>query len=426
MLKHIQNIKGISILIILLAFGCKSNSQETAEEKATPKVNLPAKVIDETQVSWKPDITAALAEAKTRGELLFVECYSPTCQYCVAIEPYFKEPEVAKMYNTNFINYKLNVQEADQVKFLNDKNIWLPSFPMFLYFDGDGNLVHQTSADPSIASLNQNAEAALDVTNRASSYAGRFAEGERSVKFLSDYASFTRVIKDTLAGLAAADALFEIYPKNKLGSEESWGLTKKAVSDIDNGFAKYWLSHTVQAAAYEKKEGHPDNQNNILGGILQSSLYSPRGKEYNLEQLQTVRKHMAAINAGKYTDNVLWEFEAKAYIREDKLPQALALGNKMITAFNGNGSAYVYVTRVFNDNFPDNSHVSAAKSWLKDALPTITQDNVKSEYYYEMARLNQKVGESAEAKKNATTAKELSVKIKTKLTKFDDLVESLN
>lgn len=134
---------------------------------------------------------------------------------------------------------------------------------------------------------------------------------------------------------------------------------------------------------------------------------------------------MTLINAGEYADNVLWEFEAKAMMRENKLPQALALGNKMVNAFKGNGSAHVYITRVFNDNFPDKSYVSNAKTWLTNALPTVTQDNVKAEYYYEMARLNQKAGEMDEARKNAKSAKELATKIASKLTKFDELITQL-
>ena len=419
-MKHIQLFRGISILFVLLAIGCKSNSQETTTLK-----ELPAKVVSKTEVTWKADVNLALEEAKNRGELLFIECFSPACPYCMAIEPFFNEPEVAEKYNTNFISYKLNVQEAEQVKFLNDKNIWLPSFPMFLYFDGDGNLVHQSSADPSIASINGNADAALNEKTRASSYAKRFEDGERSVKFLSDFASFTRVTKDTLAGLAAANALFEIYPKDKIGTEESWGLTKKAISDIDNGFAKYWFAHAAQAAAFEAKDGHPDNHNNILGGILQNSLYSPRGQEYNTAKLKNVRGYMSIINAGQYADNVLWEFEVKALIKENKLLQALAIGNKMVTAFKGNGSAHVYIVRVFNDNFTDNSFVLDAKKWLTNALPTLTQDNVKAEYFYEMARLNQKSGELAEAKKNAASAQALATKIESKSTKFSELVNAL-
>lgn len=419
MKKHIQNLKGISILLVLLAIGCKSNSQQTAS------VDLPAKVINETEISWKSNFEEALAEAKNRGELLFVECYSPTCPYCLALEPYFKEPEVAKKYNSNFINFKLNVTEADQVKYLNERNIWLPSFPMFLYFDGDGNLVHQASADPNIASINGNADAALNPETRASSYAKRFEDGERSIQFLSNYASFARVIKDTTAGINAANALYEVYPKEKLSSEESWELTKKAVDDLDNGFAQHWFNHVDEAAAFEKAEGHADNQNNILGGILQRTLYGPKGKEFTIDELKKVRLYMSRIGASQYADNTLWEFETKANIREGNLPQALAVGKKMINTFQGNGSAYVYITRVFTDNFPDNSYVSTAKSWLVSALPTITQDNVRAEYYYELARLNQKDGETEKAILNAKTALDLATKIGAKPEKFNTLYESL-
>jgi thioredoxin-related protein len=285
-----------TLLIVLLTFGCKSNSQENK--------SLSNKPVNENEVTWEADVYQALKVAKEQGKLLFVECYSPTCPYCMAVEPFFKNKEVAKMYNSNFVNFKLDVGKAEVVKFLNERNVWLPSFPMFLFFDGDGNLVHQAGVDPNVESINGVAELALDPDQRAASYKNRFAKGERSVEFLSDYASFARVIKDEKANIAAANALYEAFDKTKMATEESWKLTKKAVEDMDNGFAEYWLTHVKEAGAFEAKEGHPGNENNILGGIVQKTIAANQseGLEVDMAKVNRIKKYMTNLGVGQYID----------------------------------------------------------------------------------------------------------------------------
>lgn len=399
-----------------MAWGCKSNSQQ---------ISTPAKPIDETKVTWVKGIDEAIKQAKAEGKLLFVECYSPNCPYCMALEPNFSKPEVAKMYNTSFVNYKLNVEDPEEVKFLNSKGIWLPSFPMLLFFDTEGKLVHQSGTDPNVAAVNNVAKTALDDKKNTTSYKARFASGERGISFLADYANYARVTKDTLTNIKVAEALYEAYPKDKIASEESWKLTKKAVADLDNGFATYWLAHVTAAGAMETADGHPGNENNILGAVVQTTLYGAKGKSYSLKELDNVEKAMGKIGAGEFAENVLWEFRLKANIRENHPQEALAIAQRMVNKFSQNGSAIVYIVRVLADNFKDNSYVSLAQKWMSQAIPTITQDNVKAEYHYELARLAVKSGNVADAKKYAEEAYNIATKFNTKDTKFLNLMNSL-
>lgn len=412
----LHSLKAFFLLAILMTWGCKSNSQQ---------IKTPAKPIDETKVTWVKGIDQAIKQAQDEGKMLFVECYSPNCPYCMALEPNFSKPEVAKMYNTNFVNYKLNVEDPEEVKFLNSKGLWLPSFPMLLFFDNDGNLVHQSGTDPNVEALNNVAKTALDEKKNTTSYKSRFAAGERGISFLADYANYARVVKDTLTNIKVAEAMYEVYPKDKLGSEESWKLTKKAVADLDNGFATYWLAHVTEAGAMETKDGHPGNENNILGAVVQTTLYGQKGKNYNLKNLDNVEKAMNKIGAGQYAENVLWEFRLKANIRENHPQEALAIAQRMVTKFAQNGSAIVYIVRVLADNFKDNSYVPQAEKWMAQAIPTITQDNVKAEYHYEMARLSMKSGKVEDAKKYANEALTIATKLNTKDPKFANLKNSL-
>lgn len=413
---------GTCFCILTTLSGCNSQSQESAQNV----VSVSSEPINTQETTWQPTIEAAFLKAKAENKLVFVECYLPTCPVCISMEPFFKEPEVAVKYNTNFVNYKMDLSQPEAKPYLDAKGIFLPSFPTFLFFDADGNLVHKGDVETSVASFNKVADKALDADKRASSFAKRFADGERNVPFLIDYASYARVITDTAANLAAASALYEIYPKDKIGTEESWKITKKAVTDLDNGFAKYWFGNSTKAAEIEKKDGHAGNEQNILGGIIQASLYSTRGKAYSSSKLQTVKKYMGLVGAAQYADGVTWEYEVKALIKEGKAPQAISVGNKMATIYATNGNAITYIAKVFNDVYPDKKYVDAAKMWLSQAKTTITEPQVLAEYHYQSARLHQRNGDKASALTDAKLAQANAVSAKVPLERFSALVNSLN
>ncbi|MFT7002311.1 MAG: thiol-disulfide isomerase/thioredoxin [Spirosomataceae bacterium] len=410
---------GTCLCILTMLSGCNSQSQETAQTTSSQPINT-------QEITWQPTIEAAFQQAKAEGKLVFVECYLPTCPVCISMEPFFKEPEVAKKYNSNFVNFKLDCSQKELVAFLDEKQIFLPSFPTFLFFDADGNLVHKDEVETSIASFNKTADKALNTNVRSSSFAKRFADGERSVPFLVDYASYSRVVRDTVANLAVASALYEIYPKDKMGTEESWKLTKKAVTDLDNGFAKYWFSNSTKAAEMEKEDGHAGNEQNILGGIIQSSLYSKRGKTYSSSKLQTIKGYMGLVGAAQYADGVTWEYEVNALIKEGKAPQAINVGNKMATIYATNGSAITYIVKVFNDVYPDKQYVNAAKMWLSQAKTTIAESQGLAEYHLESARMHQRNGDKASALADARLAQSNAVSAKLPLERFSALMNSLN
>jgi thioredoxin-related protein len=409
-------VQTLGLSLVLLFSSCQSKSQESA--KVVENIN-------KNEITWNPSIDDALAQAKASGKLLFVECYSPTCPVCISLEPFFKKTEVATAYNSNFVNYKLDVGKADQVKFLNAKNIFLPSFPQFLFFDGDGNIVHQGEVTADIKSFLNTAETAQNTEKRAENFKKKFANGDRSLELLVSLASYARVTKDTVSNLAAANELFNIYPKNEIGSETSWKLTKKCVTDIDNGFAKYWFDHMAVAAAFEKKDGHADNDKNIMGGIIQSSLYSPKGRAYNTDKIALIKQYMAKAGAGEYADGVTWEFETNACMREGKLPRALAIGEKTALKYGANGQSLVYIVKVFNDAYPDKTYATKAKAWLVKAKPLLKEDKFLAEYFYESARLNKKAGDAATAKADAQQAIGFATKASVDLAKFNALASSI-
>lgn len=404
-----------AFLTVLFLTGCNSESKQEQAEEA---------VIDPNTVTWVPDITEALAKAKATGKLLFVECYSPTCPICQSIDPYFSTPEIAERYNTDFVNYKLDVGVAEQVKFLSDRNIWLPSFPQFLFFDGDGRLVHQGEVTATTESILAVAADAQTPEKRTGNYKARFDQGERDFDFLVKYGIYTRLVKDTVENRKVGDALFEVFPKNEINSEASWAATKKVVTSVDNGFFKHWINQMPRAAEFEKKAGHAGQELHGLGAIIQTSV-AKDGKTYGTQQLTLMKDYIRKVGGGEYADTYVWEYETLANLREGKPAAALAIGRNMAAKFAGNGPSLVYITKVFNDHFPDNSFLPVAGEWMNAAAPLVTEPNQKAEYHYELARLKLKAGDKAAAAENAREAQKLAGSAGSDLKKFNDLVNSV-
>lgn len=404
----------IAYLFLLLTFAACNKENKTTEET----------VIDKNKVTWVTDISEALAKAKATGKLVFVECYSPTCPICQSIEPYFSTPEVAERYNTDFVNYKLDVGVAEQVKFLNDHNIWLPSFPQFLFFDGDGNLVHQAEVTASTESILEAAADAKSEEKRASNFKSRFEKGERGFDFLVKYGVYTRLVKDTTANLQVGDALFEGFDKNELGSQNSWAVTKKVVTSVDNGFFQYWINQIPKAASFEKAAGHAGQELNSLGGIVQASIFRD-AKKYSSQKISQVKEYIRKVGGGEYADTYVWEQETLANLREGKPAAAINIGKSMAGKFANNGPSLVYIVRVFNDNFPDNSYLPVAREWLQSASNLVAEPAQKAEYHYELARVLQKSGDKAGAAAQAAEAEKQAEAAKIDSKKFKNLSTSL-
>ncbi|MFD2520789.1 thioredoxin family protein [Emticicia soli] len=377
-------------------------------------------------IIWETDIETAFKKAKAANKLVFVECYLPTCPVCQSFEPVLKSATVGAFFNKNFINYKLNGEKAEQVKFLNSKNIHLPNFPLFLFFDPNTNLVHQADAgEPKDESVISVGKIALDPEKRSSSYKKRYEAGERDLNFLIGYAYYSRVVKDTATNLAVARTVYEVFPKDELNTQISWAITKKVVEDVDNGFAQYWLEHVDVAKQYEIAGGHAGGEQNVFGVIIQNSLYSKRGQSYSSAKLNQIKQYMNRVGFGQYAEGATWQQESKALVREGHTDQAMTIIDNFAKKLSGNGAGLVYIASFVLDNTADNTHLPQAEKYLTQAKPILKDNGQQAEYYFQSARLKQRKGDVAAAKKELAEAEKYATLGKQDLTKFKELGATL-
>ena len=374
-----------------------------------------ANVVFAQGIIFEPTIEGAFQKAKATGKPVFVECYHPNCPICMALEPTLKNAEVGKFYNQNFINYKLNLSEAKQVAFLTKKKIYLPGFPLFIYFDKKEDILHHTDPINTAKDLVQHGKDAINPDIQTGTSWKKYQAGNREVSTLTGLAYLLRVTQDTANNIKVANDLYKAYPKNKLNDKESYAIVKKCIMDIDNGFAEHWLNNMEIAKKYAIEEGHAGSEMNSLGMLVQMAIYDPKGAKYSLVKVNKLKNYMGVVGAAQYATGATWQIECPAIMREQGQDKAFTFLQSLINA-QTQAQLLVYYVTFYNTNFPDGKFASNARQWLTKARPQLKTEQEIANFSYESARLYKKAGDTANAKKEIAAAKTSISAAKTKVT----------
>ncbi len=185
-------------------------------------------------------------EARRAGKPVFVEVFSPTCHVCQSFVPTLADARVGKFYNDKFISTKVDIGQPATRQFLEKNRLFVPSFPLFLYFDPQQNLVHFAMSTNSTDEVIRHGTNALNPQARSQSMKARYQQGERSSGFLIDYAMYGRVTKDTAVNMAAMNDYARQQQPNTYANQTNWLALQKLVLDYENPMFQYMLGHLDQ------------------------------------------------------------------------------------------------------------------------------------------------------------------------------------
>jgi thiol:disulfide interchange protein len=77
----------------------------------------------------------AVNAAKQQNKSLFVEAYAPDCHVCAAFKGTFAQPQVGNLYNAQFVNFQLDMNNPENFNLLKQMKININATPTFLFFD---------------------------------------------------------------------------------------------------------------------------------------------------------------------------------------------------------------------------------------------------------------------------------------------------
>lgn len=346
-------------------------------------------------VNFEPSLKAAFEKARQQKKLVFVEYYNAECPVCIKLEPVFADTELSKFYNDNFISYKLNTKQIkkEDSLFIQKAGFRFESVPYFLFFDNDQGFVHYSGTKQDITYLINAGKTALVPGERSVDLPAKYNSGDRSIKTLYAYSNLLELYKNDSLRAILADELFKAYPKEDLGKEKSYIITKNCVNSINNGFFTYWVNHIDEIKVFEKnaKNAH---QTNVLGDILQRSINSDERKNWDLARISAVKEMIRKTEMSKDPDAFFWEQESALLVKANRNTEAIDLFKLRIANDSDVISASTYTIDHFLNLFTDRLSLDKIKTVIdrlsaKKADKTEKADLMNSVIFY-YKRINDK------------------------------------
>ncbi|GAB3759485.1 thioredoxin family protein [Spirosoma pomorum] len=348
-------------------------------------------------------IDRVFQEARRTGKPVFVEIFSPTCHVCQSFVPTLADSRVGKFYNDKFVSTKLDIALPTTQTFLTKQQLFIPSLPLFLYFDPKQNLLHFAMSNNSTDEVIRHGTNAITPASRSQTMKARFQQGERNPNFLIDYAMFARITKDTTANIAAMNEYARQQQPATYASQTNWLALQKLVLDYENPIFEYMLGHLD---AYRKAYGAQPTQQ-VAENILMSSLYSSRGAQYPAAKIIEIRQELAKVGIDpKVAANRTLLPEVNAFFRAKQTAKAIDRMDKQVNANAFSVPEYIYISRLFNRNSPDDTDVPTVVKWVNKGLALKPNAKEQADLYYELAEAYRRGGKTTDAQKAAQKAME--------------------
>lgn len=373
-------------------------------------------------IAFQKDVDKVFEKAKAEGKAVFIEIYSPDCHTCQSFMPTLASKKVGDIYNQYFVSTKMDLMAKPTQAWLEKKKLYIPSIPMFLFFDADENLLHATMTNNDPDEINGRAGAALSPQYRSQQFPQRFANGERDPNFLIEYGMVTKIIKDTTANSRVMEAYAKLYPVTEYANNTSWLVLQKIIMDFENPIAQHLINNQAAYKQYGVGEAR-----GLAENLLLSALYSPRAAQFSPEKIKKINTQLVKIGVDQKLANARTLLpEINAYFRLKQTTEAAARMDKHITDFPITAPEYIFIARYFNEHSTDTSDVSTIAKWIDKALaiPKITPAE-KADLYYELAEAYRRGNRAADALKAARTSLEVAQLGKLDTKRYAEKVDKL-
>ncbi|WP_316799076.1 thioredoxin family protein [Pedobacter frigidisoli] len=191
---------------------------------------------------WK----AIIEKSKKENKIIFLDAYTTWCIPCkeMALNVFTKQ-EVGDFFNKNFINLKVQFDKTkkddsyiqgwyNDVEYLR-KLYKINSYPTYLFFNTNGEMVHSISANFNAKEFIASAEQALKPATQYSTLKHLFETGRRDTTFLLSLISSAQMNKDYEQGMNYSN-LYLSKQKNLLTTKNIKLITRSTTKTTDVGY----------------------------------------------------------------------------------------------------------------------------------------------------------------------------------------------
>jgi len=336
-----------------------------------------------------------LAKAKKENKLIFLDAYTSWCAPCkLMAKNIFPLSSVGEYYNTNFINLKIDMEKGEGLQIA--KKYGIRSFPTYLFFNSDGEIVHRYGSSLSEQEFLQLGKDAKDPAKQFPLLKKKFENGEKDSEFLK-----TAILAFLRSGDSElAEKALDEYLKQK------------------NDFTKEDLNLVI-STIYSNPGGKyrnffRDRKSDILQ-LISEERYNSYAENFDINYIVSISTDK---KTKKFNENIFLAEAEKLYGKEKS--QQLLLKQRTYIAFNTKD--YSTYEKLVLDIYQDPSQYSSSElntiAWnfyehvdhiesLHKAIIWAEESVKKNENYSNsdtLAHLYHKIGDRENAKKWAEKA----------------------
>lgn len=346
-----------------------------------------------------------LAKAKQENKLIFIDCYASWCGPCKTMAAdVFTDDTVAKFYNSNFINIKIDMDKGEGPEIAGKYAV--KCMPTFLFIDSTGTLMHRKSSACAARRFIELGEDALNPEIRFCTLQKKYESGTLTSS------EFVRYLSATCAPVE--DQLAE-YENNQTEADftdrQNWTVLYSLISDPHSRMFQYLLSHRDIYAA-----GHTaDSVNQIIERVYGSAMSKCLSKKDGADtaEYKKLRAEVVSLNEpalGKFmlgSDIYLctlcedWDAYADstiAYVEKYATEDDCMLLN--------------YFAWAFYEHVDDTAYLDTAISWAKRSVemqPMYFNTDTYAALLYKRGRCDEALAQAKLALKRAKKEKETDV-----------------
>lgn len=347
---------------------------------------------------WK----SILETAKKENKYIFVDCFTTWCGPCKYMSAnIFPKEEVGTFFNNNFISAKFQIDSTtkDEEEIKNQyadasfiaKAYNIRAYPTYLFFNSDGELVHQELGSSEADEFIAKGANAMNPGKQYFTQVKKYDAGNREPLFLKNLAMVSRGAFDQAGTSKYASAYLATKPdlENK---ETLRFIYETTMSSRDEGFSIMLSNPAKFETVVDRHELH-----GALSGLI--SKDEAEKIDYGFQKFDTKQwETYSAVLTKKYpeyADEVLVGFKTSIFRnKKDWKSYASAINQYASSKYINNAELNDFAWTIFK-NCNDKKLLTAAAGWSKKFFEKETKQNAT--YMDTYANLLYKLGQKENA-----------------------------
>lgn len=306
------------------------------------------------------NLASVFEKAKKENKLIFVDAFTVWCGPCKYMaKTVFTNDSVADYYNTTFVNLKLDMEKGEGLEFA--KKYGVHCYPMLMYIDGDGNVIHRMAGSTSAAGFIELGKNSLIPEK---TYAYKKKELEKSPLNESTILQYVELLSgNCMDPSSKISDYFKNLSEQDLMKRTNWYLMRDYVYDYKSKEMQYFINNI---SSYEKAFGADTIESKILQ--LGGSYFSPytRAEKFDKAAFEKAKSDFRNLKWPK-TDDIIFSADLMIYSRFDKPKYYDLMAKSHLEKNYNNAGSLNNVAWDFYENVSDKKQLEAAVKMAKRA-----------------------------------------------------------